>query len=139
MGTNIRPKISERNQFYISKHRYYELKHFSMQYPEWKKLHRELDGSPSAVELDRIYVSNGNVSDPTAVIAEARLYFANRIDLVEHAAMEAAGDYYKVLIKAITEGLSYEKLSLFETIPFCKDTWYTIYREYFWILDKTRK
>ena len=32
MGTNIRPKISERNQFYISKHRYYELKHFSMQY-----------------------------------------------------------------------------------------------------------
>ena len=139
MGTNIRPKISERSKFWISKHRYYELKHFSMQYPEWKKLYRELDGSPSAVQIDRIYVNCGEVGDPTARIAEARLYFADRIDLVDRAARDAAGEYAQQLIKAITEELSYEKLVLFESIPFCKDTWYTIYREYFWILDKTRK
>ncbi len=139
MGTNIRPKISERSKFWISKHRYYELKHFSMQYPEWKKLYRELDGSPSAVQIDRIYVNGGEVGDPTARIAEARLYFADRIDLVDRAARDAAGEYAQQLIKAITEELSYEKLVLFEYIPFCKDTWYTIYREYFWILDKTRK
>lgn len=139
MGTNIRPKISERSKFWISKHRYYELKHFSMQYPEWKKLYRELDGSPSAAQIDRICVNSGEVSDPTARIAEARLYFADRIDLVDRAARDAAGEYAQQLIKAITEELSYEKLVLFESIPFCKDTWYTIYREYFWILDKTRK
>lgn len=139
MGTNIRPKISERSKFWISKHRYYELKHFSMQYPEWKKLYRELDGSPSAAQIDRICVNGGEVSDPTARLAEARLYFADRIDLVDRAARDAAGEYSQQLIKAITEELSYEKLVLFESIPFCKDTWYTIYREYFWILDKTRK
>lgn len=139
MGTNIRPKISERSKFWISKHRYYELKHFTMQYPEWQKLYRELDGNPSAVQLDRIPASMSGVSDPTARIAEARLYFANRIELVERAAKDAAGEYAQQLIKAITEELSYEKLVLFEPIPFCKDTWYTIYREYFWILDKTRK
>lgn len=29
-------ELSEKNPYYISKHRYYELKHFCLQYPEWK-------------------------------------------------------------------------------------------------------
>lgn len=35
MTTSIRPEISRRNQHHISKHRYYELKHFCLQYREW--------------------------------------------------------------------------------------------------------
>ncbi len=36
MGTDIRPEISRRSRYDISRHRYYELKHFCLQYPEWK-------------------------------------------------------------------------------------------------------
>lgn len=32
------------SEFNLSKHRYYELKHFCLQYPEWKKLYFDADG-----------------------------------------------------------------------------------------------
>ena len=37
MATEIRPELSEKNPYWIGKHRYYELKHFCLQYPIWKK------------------------------------------------------------------------------------------------------
>ena len=36
MATTIRPEISRTSQWHISKHRYYELKHFCLQYHEWR-------------------------------------------------------------------------------------------------------
>ena len=33
-----------KNEFTLSKHRFYELKHFCLQYPEWKKLYFDADG-----------------------------------------------------------------------------------------------
>ena len=32
-----KPELSEKNPYHLSRHRYYELKHFCFQYPEWKK------------------------------------------------------------------------------------------------------
>lgn len=37
MGTIIRPELSEKNKYWLEKHRYYELKHFCLQYPLWKQ------------------------------------------------------------------------------------------------------
>ena len=33
-----------KTEYTLSKHRFYELKHFCLQYPEWKKLYSEADG-----------------------------------------------------------------------------------------------
>lgn len=33
MSTLIRPEVSEKNKYWIDKHRHYELKHFCLQYP----------------------------------------------------------------------------------------------------------
>ena len=44
MGTTIRPELSEKNPYWIEKHRYYELKHFCLQYPIWRKTYSALDG-----------------------------------------------------------------------------------------------
>lgn len=41
MSTVLRAELSRKNRYWISKHRYYELKHFCLQYPEWKKFHLE--------------------------------------------------------------------------------------------------
>lgn len=40
-------ELSERNPYYISKHRYYELKHFCLQYPEWEEA-----GHPEWMEVE---------------------------------------------------------------------------------------
>lgn len=37
MGNIIRAEVSENNPYWIEKHRYYELKHFCLQYPTWKR------------------------------------------------------------------------------------------------------
>ena len=36
MTTTIRPELAPSDKYHISKHRYYELKHFCLQYSEWR-------------------------------------------------------------------------------------------------------
>lgn len=36
MATTIRPEIDRHSEWYISRHRYYELKHFCLQWSEWR-------------------------------------------------------------------------------------------------------
>ena len=44
MSTTIRPEVSEKNKYWIERHRYYELKHFCLQYYIWKRAYSALDG-----------------------------------------------------------------------------------------------
>lgn len=135
MGTVIRPEISARSTYYISRHRYYELKHFCLQYPEWKQNYHDLDGRPTKSASVCEHISGGKVSDPTAVYAEARLYFRERMEMVERSCEKADGDLAGFLLQAVTEGVSYEYISP----PCCKEVWYAAYRRFFWLLDKARK
>lgn len=135
MSTVIRPEVSVKNTYYISRHRFYELKHFCLQYPEWKKSYRELDGFSSESAGMRERIEGGELPDPTAKYAEARLYYLERMQMVEKCAREAAEDLNKLLLKSVTEEISYEHISP----PCCKDVWYTMYRRFFWLLDKARK
>ena len=80
-------------------------------------------------------IEGGELPDPTAKYAEARLYYLERMQMVEKCAREAAEDLNKLLLKSVTEEVSYEHISP----PCCKDVWYTMYRRFFWLLDKARK
>lgn len=139
MGTAIRPEISAKNRYWLPKQRYYELYHFCLQYSEWKKNYLSLDGhsakSGSVVE----HLCSHETADPTVVYAEARLYYRERIEMIESTAREAATDLYLPMLRAVTEGISYEHLNAQNRIPCCKDVWYTVYRRFFWLLDKARK
>ena len=42
MGTVIRPEVSNKKEYWISRHRYYELKHFCLQYGEWKQAYNSI-------------------------------------------------------------------------------------------------
>ena len=84
MATTIRPVLSEKNKYYIDKHRYYELKHFCLQYQEWKKEYSTLDGYDSYnVGLG---VKTSDISDRTADYGITRAYYSNRIDMIERVA-----------------------------------------------------
>lgn len=139
MGTVIRPEISYKNQYWISRHRYYELKHFCLQYPEWKKEYSSINGFASKSSTEGEHVDGGSVGDPTAIYAEARIYYADRMQLVESAARKACAELYRFLMRCVTEGVSYECMRAQEPIPCGKDAFYAAYRRFFWILDKTRK
>lgn len=136
MGTTIRPELSEKNEHYISKHRYYELKHFCLQYPEWRKQCVTLIGYGKRPEIFK--KPQGQLSDPTAWAAERRDYYTQRIELVERTARLTDESLYSYIVKAVTLGLSYETLKTTYDIPCCRDTYYRLYRKFFCILDKER-
>ena len=55
MGTKIRPELSKKNKYWIPRHRYYELKHFCLQYPEWKEQYTNLSSVTTPKLTDRAF------------------------------------------------------------------------------------
>lgn len=138
MSTLIRPKISEKNKYYIDKHRYYELKHFCLQYNEWKKAYAACNESIIfAASIER--ESSSNIpSDITAKYAIKRAYYAERIKIVEKAAMEADEFLFPFILKGVTEGASYTYLKTKLEMPCGRDMYYDRYRKFFWLLSEAR-
>ena len=138
MATVIRPVISTKNKYYIDKHRHYELKHFCLQYPTWKKLHDEaLESCISSAKLER--ESSTNIpSDITAKYGIRRARYAEYIKLVEDTAKKADEDLWYYILRAVTEGLSFPYLKTVMDIPCGKDMYYDRYRKFFWLLSAMR-
>ena len=139
MNSTVRSELSKKNPYYINKHRYYELKHFCLQYPIWKSARAGLTGLSEKPEgIVRISKSL-RASDPTERIAEARLYFSDRIEMIEKTAMDVDSIIGPYLLIGVTEGLSYEKLNARNKVPCGKDVYYDLYRKFFWLLSKRRQ
>ncbi len=138
MATTIRPELSEKNQYWIERHRYYELKHFCLQYPIWKKAYLALDGLAKRPNDLSIFAKSGQISNPTEQCAEAREIYIRKMELVEQAALATDADLASYILKAVTVGLSYDSLKARLEIPCCKDTYYNLYRRFFWLLNKRR-
>lgn len=138
MSTVIRAEISENNKYWINKHRHYELKHFCLQYPIWKTAYDSFNGIRTSAIGEDVFV-NDQPGDPTAKLALLRAYYAEKMDIVEKAAMKADKDLYSYILRAVTEGLSYTYLKSRLDIPCSRDTYYDRYRRFFWILNESRK
>lgn len=138
MATKIRAEVSLRNKYHIDKHRHYELKHFCLQYPSWKKAYAEFnDPSVPLSMIDSMPTSN-IPGDPTAKRAIMKTYLSDKIKLIEQAAIETDKYLYDYILKAVTEELSYNYLKSKFDIPCGKDMYYDRYRRFFWILNKMR-
>lgn len=137
MATLVRPEISEKNKYYINKHRHYELKHFCLQYPIWKEKYSEEVSLPiSTFEK----TGRGNLpGDPTAKRAMFKAYYSERMDLIERTARATDEYLCEYILRAVTEGLSYTYLKTKLGIPCGKDMYYDRYRRFFWLLDNSRK
>ena len=138
MATVIRPEISEKNKYYIDKHRYYELKHFCLQYNEWKKDYALCNESIIFTSNIEKLPSSNISSDLTAKYAIKKAYYGKRIKLIEEAAMLSDEFLYPYILKAVTEGYSYTYLKTKLNIPCSRDMYYDRYRRFFWLLSQER-
>ncbi len=137
MGTTIRPELSEKNKYWIEKHRYYELKHFCLQYPIWKKAYLALDGlskRPLVLSISKMNV----LGDPTSECVEAREFYFDRIKMIEQVVVATDVLLSSYILKSVTEGLSYNYLKSRLEIPCSRDVYYDLYRRFFWLLNKVR-
>ena len=138
MGTTIRAEISQKNKYWIDKHRHYELKHFCLQYPSWKKAYIEcLDESIPMSLIVGAQQRDGRY-DPASDRAATRAHYSRRMQMLEQVAKDADKYLWYYILKAVTEGLSYTYLRTKLDIPCGKDMYYDRYRRFFWLLSELR-
>ena len=118
MATKIRPELSIKNKYHIDKHRHYELKHFCLQYPKWKKAYKSVDDTSISLSMiENLHTSN-MPGDPTAKRALLKAHYSEKINLIEKTAMETDQYLCEYILKAVTEELSYTYLKTKLGIPF---------------------
>lgn len=117
------------DKFNISKHRYRELCNFCLQYPEWLEQKRDCYGLSTR---NMTGMPNGSgTSDPTAARAGKAYRLGENIELVEQTAIEACGTLYPWILKAVTQGFSWDVLQ-----PPCgRVQFYQARRKFFFLLS----
>ena len=100
------------SKYELSKHRYYELKHWCLQYPEWQKLYSEINGT--------------GAGDTTSKEGIRLAELNSKMLIVERVCRMTDADIYEELLKTVAMGG--------KEIP---STSY-IYKKFFWLLDKMK-
>lgn len=139
MATVLRPELSSKNKYHIDKHRYYELKHFCLQYPEWKKSYSAFDDTNLPLSMIEHIPTDNLPGDPTAKRALMKFFYSERIKLIERTAIETDPYLYSYIIKGVIEGKSYTYLKTKLGIPCGRDMYYERYRKFFWLLNDSRE
>ena len=137
MSTKIRPVISKKRTYYISKHRYYELKHFCLQYNEFRNLVFS-QGRNLTKSLEYHGHKQVEFSDPTGEDVCRTEEARKNIKIIEDSAAltdEFLKDY---ILESVTQEHSYTYLKLIENIPCSRDHFYICYHKFFWILSQLK-
>ena len=120
--------VTKKNQFWLPKNRYYELKYFCLQFWDWQKRRAQLDGM--ATRENR---------DPTESEAIERAELSEKIQKVMTCCKLAAHQYDDYMLTGVTKGLSYDTMAAKKVLPMSRDAYYVLYRKFFWLLDSSRK
>lgn len=135
--SRVRNELSTKNRWYIGKHRYLELKHFCLQYPEWKrayKLIRDIPPSEGYVSVTDT-PSDGSFAEDSAI---RRAELSRSMALIERVAADTDEYLGPFLLRAVTEGLSFPTLQAQEQIACGRDMYFDRYRKFFWLLSREK-
>ena len=127
----MKSELSKKNEYWLPKNRYYELKYFCLQYPYWKYVCNSID---SYTKIGYSGKKNDKVSQTEIAVNYRELYLKN-IKLVERVAYLTDNIISRYLLIGVTENLSYDKLIVRYRIPCCRKYYYELYRKFFYILS----
>lgn len=131
---NVRP-LNEK-KYNITKHRFAELYHFCMQYPEWKDELNYKTDNINSIDISDMPVNHNNVSN-VEKLALRRLQLESKCKIIEQTAIEADPELYQYILKAVTnEGISYNYLKMIMNIPCGKKMWYDRRRKFYYLLSQ---
>lgn len=132
--SRVRP-INEK-KYEISKHRFWELYHYCLQYNEWQDELKYKKDTVKSIGITDMPV-NRNTSDATAKLAERRVELQRKCELIEQTAIEADPDIYQYIIKSVTNDyVSYKYLKQVMNIPCGKDMFYDRRRKFYYLMSR---
>lgn len=129
----LKNEPSEKSKYHLSKHRCLELKHFCLQYPEWKQRLKAITDIRSS---DTVMPGSDQISNETERIAIERTMLKNKIELVEKTCMETDQVLWFYILQGVTEETTYTYLRNAMNIPCGKNMYYDRYRRFFWLLNR---
>ena len=135
MATKIRSVISESNPSYISKHRYYELKHYCLQYPEWIKRQLYLRNEIHTTSTIQIIPGDKNYTDHISVIVDELNMIGKNIELIEICCQKLDPKIAGYIFDAVTTGRTYSYYYTVKSIPCSRSYFYKLYRQFFYFLN----
>ena len=136
---DLKPELGKKNPYWIGKHRYLELKHFCLQYPEWKKAYVSLEFK-MGVSCDGSNERGRDKTpgDPTGKIAMLRAELSRNMEMVERTALATDDVLGQYLFKAVTEERSFNWLKSVMEIPCERGMYYDRYRKFYWLLSQEK-
>lgn len=111
-----------KTEYTISKHRFYELKHFCLQYPEWKQLYSDSDGWPKEISK--------NEGDTTSKDGITRAGLSQNMSLIVRTCKDTGYDEWLSLLNYIS-GIDRSAESKSEEF-------FYYYQKFFWLLSRRR-
>ena len=130
----VRP-LNER-KYNISKHRFAELYHFCLQYPEWRDELQYKTDSVASIEITDMPTQHKNEST-VEVLAIRRATLEDKCKLIEQTAIEADSEIYQYILKAVTnECITYNYLYTVMSIPCSKKMYYDRRRKFYYLLSQ---
>ena len=136
---SVHPELSRRNPHRLQADRYYELKHYCLQYDRWREEYNA-STAPSAARIDGEIHGSG-IGDPTESIGIKKASLKSKMELVEQTCLDAAGPVLAqfLLIGVTKKNIGYKYLRTVKHIPCGKNYYYKAYHYFFWLLDKRRQ
>lgn len=132
----MKPELSRKNPWRISKHKYYACMHYAYQYKEWIDEYNSLSDTLRSPGYDGMPHGSG-ISKPTENAGLRRAELMQNITMIEDTAMEADKDLYKYLLRSVTdENVDYRYLDSVMNIPVSHNTFYDRRRKFYYLLSK---
>lgn len=136
MRESTKGTLSKKNQYYIPKYRYYELKYHCLQYDEWVKKLKDISLVKST-RFNNDRVDGGEEIDITSILAFERGKLKDKIDEIDRAICKAIPlDLREPIKYAVTKGAGWSVVQARYSLICTRDEYYTAYHKFFWTLDQ---
>ena len=124
----------KKSKWKISKHEFYTVYHFALQYNDWVAEYKTLAGI-NALSGDA--PGGSGPSDPTAVQAVKLSELYDKISLVEKCVRLTDESLYRYILKGVTqENVTYNYLERTMRIPCSRGTYYSLRRKFYYLLNQ---
>jgi hypothetical protein len=129
--------LSTKNPYYLTKHRFYEVYHYAMQYQEWKDEYRTTEQTMRGIAYDGVKVKSSGSGDALERVAIRLTELSEKIEMLEAVAKETDKDLSEYILRGVTdEQVTYNYLSMVLHIPCSRNTYYSLRRKFYWLLSE---
>ena len=129
--------LSTKNPYYLTKHRFYEVYHYAMQYQEWKDEYRTTEQTMRGIAYDGVKVKSSGSGDALERVAIRLTELSEKIEMLEAVARETDKDLSEYILRGATdEQVTYNYLSMVLHIPCSRNTYYSLRRKFYWLLSE---